>query len=48
MQVDSPKKFSLYLYIPEGVPKSKVAFSLFFKKTLPVCKSNIGVAYFIM
>lgn len=43
MQVDSQKNFSLYLYIPEGVPKSEVVFSLFFKETLPVCKYRRGL-----
>lgn len=37
MQVDSPKNFSLYLYTPEGVPKSKVVFSKFLK-----CYKNSG------
>ena len=40
MQVDSPKIFSLYLYIPEGVHKSEVAFR---KKTMPVCKYRRGL-----
>ena len=33
MQVDLQKNFSLYLYIPEGVPKSKVVFRYFSKNT---------------